>query len=309
MKKAAVSYLIAISAAFFIPAMVSADTGTLFNFYINSNAVYGLPVGSHTYTRLTAQGQAGQGTFSDCASPTYNLVGSGTTGPDITGDDFPVVIPSPVGAGYYTLCAFYYPSGNFTVVGQAELYFDGSSWATTQPTSIPFQNLYFPAVFSTSSAAIAASSSLWASMTLASSTLSCQTGNIFSDGLCAAVSYLFLPNPNILNAYAGLPFLIQTKFPFNWVASTTAIISGMSASSTANMIELKYTFAGSQISSSSPLALPNILPSQTVFSSSTIETYITPSQWAFFQTLIAAAIWLTFAADVFFTVRNKMHTV
>jgi len=125
--------------------------------------------------------------------------------------------------------------------------------------------------------------------------------------LCTTMSYLFVPSGQILNNYALLPQLIESKFPFSWVASTSAVVSGFTASSTSNFITLGYNFAGSPMASTSDISLPKILPSVTVFSTSTIEYYLGDTTWALFQTLIAAAVWLTFLADVFFTVRNNMH--
>lgn len=136
-----------------------------------------------------------------------------------------------------------------------------------------------------------------------------QTGNIFAEGLCVGFSFLFVPPATVLNNWAAFPSFVETRFPFSWVASTTQIFTGFTASSTSNFITVAYDFGDSQMSSTSPISLPKILPSLTVFSTSTIEAYLSPSTWALFQSLIAAALWLAFGLDVFYTVRNSLHRV
>jgi len=288
-----VAFALLIGAVFISERAYADTTPTLTNFYIAVNSIYGFPTGSHSYTRLTLMQQGGQGTFADCSSPTYNLLGSGTGGPDISNSDFPVALPSPMANTFFTLCAYYYPSGVFTVVGQAELGYDGSDWSTTATsTAIPFQQFYIPAPFSTTSAAIAASSSLWSSMSLASSTISCNGGNLFSDGICAAVSYLFVPNPNVLNAFFSIPTQAAERFPFSWIYGVRTVIDAMSVSSTTAMSAVTYNYH--DLGMGSTTAMGNFLPNVTVFSKDTIESYISPTLWATFQTLIAAAMWLGF---------------
>jgi len=174
-------------------------------------------------------------------------------------------------------------------------------------TAIDFNAIYTPFVYSTSTAMIATSSGLWNSVNVASTTPQCNTGNYFSDGICGVFSFLFLPNPQILQSYAGYPALMETKFPVSWVAGISAGFGGLSASSTANMITTTLPFHSLGVGSTTPLGLANIVTSDTnAFSSTTIETYISPSLWALFQSLISLSIWLAFATDVFFTVRNRM---
>jgi len=177
-------------------------------------------------------------------------------------------------------------------------------------TAIDWSAIYTPFVYSTTSAAIATSSGLWNSVNVASSTPQCNTGNFFSDGICGAFSFLFTPNPEIMQSFAGLPGLMETKFPFSWVVGVQNTFAGLTASSTSNMIALTLPLHTLGVGSTTPLGLANIVAADvTAFSSSTIETYIPAGTWALFQTLIGMAIWLAFAGDVFFTVRNQMHRV
>jgi len=152
--------------------------------------------------------------------------------------------------------------------------------------------LYVPVVFSSSTAAIATSSGLWNSLTLASSTAQCNSGNLFTDGLCAAGTFLFIPNVDILNGFFTIPTTAATKFPFSWIYGVKTEFNSLSVSSTTAMTTLSYNFHDLGIGSTTPMG--NILPNVEVFSKNTIETYISPSLWSTFQTLIATALWLSF---------------
>jgi len=174
---------------------------------------------------------------------------------------------------------------------------------------IDWNNYYVPTIFSSSSVGIATSSSLWGSVSIASSSVNCDGGNFFSDALCSVGSYLFVPNPDIVNG------LIQTvngsvqKFPFSWVYGMQNAFQSLSATGT-GMTAFSINWSAMNVGTSTPLGLANIAPaSTTVLSQTTIEHYISPSTWSLFQTLIALGIWLVFIADVFFTTRNQMHKV
>lgn len=165
------------------------------------------------------------------------------------------------------------------------------------------------ASFGSVSTSSATSSSLFsgsASSTLALISAQCSgSGNLFSEALCLTFSYLFVPDPTILNSFATLPTHVSSRFPFSWVSGVQTSIAALSATtSTTTMVSLAYNYHDLGIGSTTPMG--NILPNITVFSRATIETYISPTLWDTFQTLIALAIWLAFGYDVFFTVRNHM---
>jgi len=135
-------------------------------------------------------------------------------------------------------------------------------------------------------------------------------GGVFGEAVCAAFSFLFIPNPSILNGYASMPAEMGNHFPVSYVAGVAAAFNSLNASSTANMITVSLPFHSIAIGTSSPLGLSNLVSADVdAFSTSTIEHYIGTSNWALFQSLIALAIWLTLASDIFFTVRNQMHKV
>jgi len=131
-----------------------------------------------------------------------------------------------------------------------------------------------------------------ASSTLAVIAARCAGTNVFAEALCATFSFLFIPSTEVLDGFTGIPAVAATRFPFSWISGMKTTIDGMSVSSTTAMTALAYNFHDLGIGSSTPMG--NILPNMEVFSKNTIETYISPSLWATFQTLIAAGMWLGF---------------
>jgi len=190
----------------------------------------------------------------------------------------------------------------FTVLG------DGSiNTSSCQANSIPFGNISFPLPYATSSAAIAASSSLWESLQVASSSISCSTGNFFTDGLCSAGAFLFVPNPNILNQYVGLPSALQSKFPFSWVYAVQTTVGSLSASSTANFGALSFGLGDLGIGSTTPMG--NILPNVDVFSTTTLMKYMPIGVWNTGQSLIAISLWLGLIYFIFHDARRRFQGV
>jgi len=158
---------------------------------------------------------------------------------------------------------------------------------------------YNPLPFSTTS--IATSSALWASINLASTTVQCDSGNIFSDGICSAFSYLLIPNPNVVNNFFALEDGIAQKFPFSWFYSVNTELESLQ-SSTSSMITLSYNLHDMGIGSTT--AMGNFLPNVDVFSKDTIEEYIGSTLWNTFQLLIAGALWLGFILHIYHSVRH-----
>jgi len=155
---------------------------------------------------------------------------------------------------------------------------------------------------------VATSSSLFANSTTTLEMIAAQcddAGNIFSRGLCYAASFLFVPNPSVLNAYAALPELASTKFPFTYIVGVSDAFNGLVATSTANIPTTAFGYHDvyGGIASSSPFG--NFLPDVTILGTSTIYAYISPTLWSWFQNLISLGIWLSLGAYIFFEVRNK----
>jgi len=174
---------------------------------------------------------------------------------------------------------------------------------------VPWDAISFPQVYSTTSAAIAASSTLWGAYASSSQLqATCSTGNIFGDAFCTAISFLFLPNPNVINAYTTLfGTVLPTKFPFSLFFGVSAEFSTLSASSTANLgtVSINFSSVPSVASSSFGALLPNV----TILSTSTITHYMPSGFWSGLQFLITCALWIGLATDIFYEVRNKLHRV
>jgi len=196
------------------------------------------------------------------------------------------------------------------VYGGAYVNLNGSGdyyQVSDSPTTIDFSPLLgVQPPYNLAAAPIAASSSLWGAYAT-SSTLaaSCDSGNLFSDGICQAFSFIFIPNPEILNGFIALPALAGTKFPFSWIYGVQNEVSTLSASSTSNMIGLQLNLGSLGVGSTTSMG--NILPNFEAFGTSTIETYVSPTEWVYFQDWIAFALWLGLIADVFFLAKRLAH--
>jgi len=195
--------------------------------------------------------------------------------------------------------------------GGAETYYAplvrASAVWSAPPPPIDWSAITFPTVYSTTSPAIAASSSLWANLDLASTTLQCATGNIFTDGLCTAFSFLFVPDPNTLNNYTTFTAMLETKFPFSWMYQVQTAITGLTASSTSNFQTASLNLASLGVGSTT--AIGNILPDVDVLSTTTIEKFMPSGMWSSIQALIAAALWLSLGLYIFYEVRGLLHRV
>jgi len=155
--------------------------------------------------------------------------------------------------------------------------------------------------------ALATSSGLF---NLNSASSSCGTSSGFLDvgyAMCAVGVYLFVPNSATFENFTNLSNAATERFPFSWVNQISETFESLSASSSSNFINLQINLHDLGIGTTS--AMGNFLPNITILSTSTIYTYITPTQWSWFQSLIAIGIWLTFLTDVFYTARNQMHKV
>jgi len=130
------------------------------------------------------------------------------------------------------------------------------------------------------------------------------TGNIFSNALCRAFAYLFVPNPTVLDQYQNLGPQLQTKFPVSWVYQVQAEIN-TAATTTLSSPVWTMNLHDAGIGSTTPLG--NILPNMVVFSSSTVKRYISDAQWNALMTLAGAAIWLV-AFYTLYAIGHRLFT-
>ena len=170
----------------------------------NSNASFGSPTAITGGTRFTGSVTLGAGTWvllyeaSGCFIPTRGISSAVFPWSESQGK-FSCSTSAP-----YEYCS--QSSMNqtmFTVCSDTSCTLSQFSQGGDS-SSIDWNLYYVPPPFSTSSTAIATSSSLWgsysASTTPAALAGQCSlSGNIFSEALCVAFSYLFVPNPSTIN--------------------------------------------------------------------------------------------------------------
>jgi len=131
-----------------------------------------------------------------------------------------------------------------------------------------------------------------------------QSGNIFAEALCRTAAYLFIPNPAVLDQYTGLGSTTAEKFPFSYIFGVIGLFTGLTASSTTNMISPHIDFASVDPASSTPFG--PFLPDATILSSSTIKQYMPTGFWEFIYFLMSATIWLGLA---FMLVREAFRMI
>lgn len=172
---------------------------------------------------------------------------------------------------------------------------------------IPWGAYYTPSIYSPDAPALVASSSLWESYEATTTLLELErcvdSGNAFSRALCLSLSYLFMPNPAVLDSWATLPDQTAAKFPFSVVAEVKEAFITDAASSSENLPALEMNLHALGVGSTT--AMGNILPDFDFFSSSTILQYIPDPIWDAGQTLMAAAMWMAVAGDIYATVRRR----
>jgi len=156
----------------------------------------------------------------------------------------------------------------------------------------------------------ATSSSFWgqynATDTLAALNNSCsQISNIFGSALCIAGSYLFVPDPSVLQGYADLGTVIESKKPFSYFYQVKDLYGSL-ASSTNSLPVYTYDLHSVDPATSTPMGA--ILPSFSILSSSTVTYFMPAGSLDTLLALAAIALYLTLAADIFFTIRNLIRT-
>lgn len=93
-------------------------------------------------------------------------------------------------------------------------------------TNINWSAIYTPLVFSTTTAAIAASSSLWGAFATTTQLLTvCNTGNLVIDTSCSVFAYLFVPNPELISGLVAIPGSLGQKAPFSFITSVQSLIN------------------------------------------------------------------------------------
>jgi len=120
------------------------------------------------------------------------------------------------------------------------------------------------------------------------SELQCGALDILS-GTCfvSVLSYIFIPNPAILNQFSDLQVQLATKIPFSYVYSIENAVNNIALSTSSESFPLISIPLSSVASSTVTGVIPDI-----EMTTSTISTYLTPTFHNALYALLVAAIWL-----------------
>jgi len=224
------------------------------------------------------------------------------------------------GEDLYVFISYSFGMGQF-ITFQSDFYsnFKGLIYAGAVPSflytslsgPVNFTNLNFPAVFSSSSVGIATSSGLWNSIEFASSTTQCADGNLFTNGICVAFSFLFVPDPGVMNGYAELfspesDSGFYARFPITYFVGVSDALSAIAASSTESVPLLDLELSRMNFASST---FGSFIPDEVFISTTTIAGLFPDGLWDALQLIIVAGIWLGLITEMFFDTRNKLHHV
>jgi len=117
------------------------------------------------------------------------------------------------------------------------------------------------------------------------------TSNIFTEGLCYAGSYLFIPSTTSMQIFSDLHTQMASTSPFSYVFQIQYLYNSLAASSSNTFVDWEIDLSGA--SSSAAWGGASLIPDKLVIlSTSTVMQYMTQSQLDTFKTLIAMAIWM-----------------
>jgi len=284
MKKA---LLVGFLALLTVPFSVHADSGTWL-----SDASFSCPAGTYTLSGShgTFYSDIYLGTFHNGSLINGHLGGgsypSDCSGISTTTTYFVVFFPATSLTQWraYNAGGGTFPGGDYAILQfpTDQQILEGLTFGTTSPTMLHL------ATTSGFTAGLSATS------TLESLGGQCaQAGNLFAEGLCTALTFLFVPNVQTITNLVSLPELAKTKIPFSYVASISTAVSSAQGSTTANFPLISIPL--SQYASST---LTGSIPDVTI-STSTISTLF--PDWARFalQALIIAGMWYSAGLIVF----------
>lgn len=184
-----------------------------------------------------------------------------------------------------------YPDGK---LGQFYVSVDssGSFYAGTGPNWRALQIV--PAIDFDAIQYVATSTALFSSTT-SSSTLAAiadqcsETGNVFARAICRATVYLFVPNPVVLNQFQTIPTDLAARFPASWFYEIQDEIDSFSTTTSSSPV---WTMNLHDIGIGSSTSMGNFLPNVTIFSATTVKSYVPTSTWDAMMLLVTGSIWL-----------------
>jgi hypothetical protein len=181
-------------------------------------------------------------------------------------------------------------------------------WSNTDPNSVPCRTDFFPyfsvtgGSFSlvpttTSSGVFFSGAQAFCNAAFASSS---GIGAEFSNALCIAGGFLFIPTSDSLAAFQNIPAVIGSSFPFAYITQIRTILAAAQASSSQNFINLTLPFG----TSTQILGINNLA----VISTSTFSKYVSDSQRNSMRDLLAAVFYLSAAAFIYREIQRVWQT-
>jgi len=135
-----------------------------------------------------------------------------------------------------------------------------------------------------------------------------EIGNGVSYGICTAVSFLFVPSSNSVQAFSQYNSSLQQVIPFSYYYDVVNILNSGVASSTANMESFSSNLASTGVGSTSVLAAPILNAKFEILSTTTIMQYVPQSTYDLLFELMKGAIWITVMFHIYRRVIPKHAT-
>jgi len=126
-----------------------------------------------------------------------------------------------------------------------------------------------------------------------------QSSNLFSEGICMAFSFLFVPSSESVGQWTTLPAVIAETFPFSYFYELAEIRENLTSSTTQNFPSIELEF---------PITYGGTTATNTLeFSTSTITNFIPNSILTIFNTLMVSVAWLGFAGLIWSDVKRMFN--
>jgi len=139
----------------------------------------------------------------------------------------------------------------------------------------------------------------------------CAGSNLFAEAICSAFSFVFIPDPSVMNGFATLASTtIPQKFPFSWIVGFRTAMNLQSASSSANFIDVVLPLHSIGVGSTTPLGLASVLAADVdAFGTTTISKYLPDATRNTLLTLVSYALYFGLGWFIFHDARRRFQRV
>jgi len=122
----------------------------------------------------------------------------------------------------------------------------------------------------------------------------------FTEALCVAFSFLFLPDETIRSSFFSGSTVYYNRGVFRNVGQMNQIIGGVVATTTDNMPSYVFNLHDLGIGSTTPIG--NIMPNLTVLGAQSLQTYVPLETWHLLRSLAGLALQLTMIWFIYWSV-------